>query len=204
LFLDEPTSGLDSTAALTVCKTLKAISSLGMNVVAVIHQPRYEIFESFDDILLLAPGGRTVYVGPQRGIIPYFQNLGFEFPTRINPADVLMDIVAGKVLPAKNTNSTSDPLDLVSIWESHALSYSSSDEYGTFRKGSINALIAAEEGGKKGLSLRDRIRSFQQDNTITTDSLEIIAQKRGAGFFHQILLCHNRSMVQQYRKMYFF
>jgi len=43
--LDEPTSGLDSTAALSVCQTLKNIAGLGMTVVAVIHQPRYEIFE---------------------------------------------------------------------------------------------------------------------------------------------------------------
>ena len=59
----EPTSGLDSAAALEVCRTLRAIADLGLTVVAVIHQPRLEIFDSFDDLLLLAPGGVTAFIG---------------------------------------------------------------------------------------------------------------------------------------------
>lgn len=66
----EPTSGLDSTAALEVCRTLRAIADLGLTVVAVIHQPRREIFESVDDLLLLAPGGTTAYIGPQGKRLP--------------------------------------------------------------------------------------------------------------------------------------
>jgi len=96
IFLDEPTSGLDSTAALEVCRTLKSIADLGLTVVAVIHQPRFEIFETFDDLLLLAPGGMTVYMGPQRGVLPYFGDMGFTFAPGHNPADDLLDFVAGK------------------------------------------------------------------------------------------------------------
>ena len=58
LFLDEPTSGLDSTSSLAVLQALKRLAQLGgMTIVAVLHQPRYEIFEMFDEILLLAKGG---------------------------------------------------------------------------------------------------------------------------------------------------
>lgn len=96
IFLDEPTSGLDATAALEVCNTLKAIADLGLTVVAVIHQPRLEIFETFDDLLLLAPGGLTVFMGPQRLVLPYFEDVGFSFATNHNPADDLLDFVAGK------------------------------------------------------------------------------------------------------------
>ena len=96
IFLDEPTSGLDATAALEVCSTLKAIADLGLTVVAVIHQPRYEIFESFDDLLLLAPGGLTVFMGPVRHVVPYFEDCGFRFMDGHNPADDLLDFVAGK------------------------------------------------------------------------------------------------------------
>ena len=93
IFLDEPTSGLDSTAALEVCRTLKSIADLGLTVVAVIHQPRLEIFRSFDDILLLAPGGLTVYMGPQRTAMQYFSEVGVVFQE--NPADDLLDFIAG-------------------------------------------------------------------------------------------------------------
>lgn len=48
LFLDEPTSGLDSTSSLEVMDMLEKISRIGMTIVAVIHQPRVEIFNKFD------------------------------------------------------------------------------------------------------------------------------------------------------------
>ena len=95
IFLDEPTSGLDATAALGVCNTLRDIADLGLTVVAVIHQPRLEIFKSFDDLLLLAPGGKTVFIGPQSAALPYFEDLGVAFPAGYNPADVLLDFIGG-------------------------------------------------------------------------------------------------------------
>ena len=49
--------------ATEVCGALKRISELGLTIVAVIHQPRYEIFMAFDDVLFLGKGGRTVYLG---------------------------------------------------------------------------------------------------------------------------------------------
>ncbi len=55
IFLDEPTSGLDSTSALEVTKILQGITALGLTIVAVIHQPRVEIFELFHDVLMIAP-----------------------------------------------------------------------------------------------------------------------------------------------------
>jgi len=40
LWLDEPTSGLDAAVAYDVVAALKASSERGMNVLAVMHQPR--------------------------------------------------------------------------------------------------------------------------------------------------------------------
>lgn len=37
---------------------------MGIAVALVLHQPRYEIFSRFDDLLLLGKGGRTVFMGP--------------------------------------------------------------------------------------------------------------------------------------------
>ena len=78
LFLDEPTSGLDSTSSLEVMDMLDKISEIGMTIVAVIHQPRVEIFTKFHDVLMIAPGGRTAYLGPTKGARPFFEKLGYE------------------------------------------------------------------------------------------------------------------------------
>lgn len=97
LFLDEPTSGLDSTSSMEVCAALRKIADFGLTVITVIHQPRYEIFCSFHDVLLLGKGGRTVYLGPSEKALDYFSSIGFECPQRVNPPDFFMDVIAGTV-----------------------------------------------------------------------------------------------------------
>jgi ABC-type multidrug transport system ATPase subunit len=86
LFLDEPTSGLDSSTSYAVIGALKAISRKGSNVIVVLHQPSYQIYEMFDDVIFLARGGSTVYVGPASGAMTYFNNTGFTCPPLVNPA----------------------------------------------------------------------------------------------------------------------
>ena len=122
IFLDEPTSGLDSTSALEICDILKQIANLGLTVVSIIHQPRIEIFQKFDDVILLAPGGRTVYQGPTSQTQGYFEKLGYVFPLTANPADVYMDILSGKCPNPLNNYS---PDDLVAIWEKAIMERSS-------------------------------------------------------------------------------
>ena len=39
------------------------VSRMGVTVAAVVHQPSYEIFAMFDDLLLLCEGGRTAFYG---------------------------------------------------------------------------------------------------------------------------------------------
>ena len=46
----------------------QAVARGGVTAAAVIHQPSYECFSLFDDLLLLGKGGRTVYGGPQEGV----------------------------------------------------------------------------------------------------------------------------------------
>ncbi len=61
-FSIEPTSGLDSTSSEEVLSCLRTVAELGLTIVTVLHQPRYEIFQMFHDVLLLGKGGRTVYL----------------------------------------------------------------------------------------------------------------------------------------------
>lgn len=96
LFCDEPTSGLDSSASLSVVSSMKQVArATGMTVVMVIHQPRVEIWNSLDRVLILAPGGITAYLGEQRFVKAYFQHFfHLKFKGADNPADVVMDYIA--------------------------------------------------------------------------------------------------------------
>ncbi|KAI8843068.1 hypothetical protein BC829DRAFT_420151 [Chytridium lagenaria] len=114
IFLDEPTSGLDATAALEVADILASIAHLGLTVVSVIHQPRIEIFRKFDDVLMIAPGGKVAYLGPISQAQRYFESLGFYFDPEANMSDVLMDILSGK---ARNDRYSFGPEQLVAAWE---------------------------------------------------------------------------------------
>eukprot|EP00933_Yihiella_yeosuensis_P051158 TRINITY_DN49013_c0_g1_i1.p1 TRINITY_DN49013_c0_g1~~TRINITY_DN49013_c0_g1_i1.p1 ORF type:complete len:855 (-),score=156.14 TRINITY_DN49013_c0_g1_i1:166-2649(-) len=115
LFLDEPTSGLDSTSSLTIANSLKKLGELGMTSIMVIHQPRYSLFTLFDEVLLLGKGGRTVYMGPSLGAVPYFQRLGFMIPANENPADWLMDLISGEI--PSQTIPNFKPEMLFDLWE---------------------------------------------------------------------------------------
>ncbi|KAK4272510.1 hypothetical protein QN277_021061 [Acacia crassicarpa] len=86
LLLDEPTSGLDSASAFYVIQTLCSIANDGKVVVCSIHQPSNEIFNLFDDLLLLS-SGETVYFGEAKMALKFFADAGFPCPTRRNPSD---------------------------------------------------------------------------------------------------------------------
>ena len=45
---------------------------------------------------MIAPGGRTAYLGPTKTARKYFEDLGFTFPIGANDADILMDILSGQ------------------------------------------------------------------------------------------------------------
>ncbi|KAL4603910.1 hypothetical protein ACB092_10G157600 [Castanea dentata] len=63
IFMDEPTSGLDARAAAIVMRVVKNIVSTGRTVVCTIHQPSIDIFEAFDELMLLKRGGQIIYSG---------------------------------------------------------------------------------------------------------------------------------------------
>jgi ABC-type multidrug transport system ATPase subunit len=115
LFLDEPTSGLDASAALDVVELLRQLASMGVTIVAVLHQPRIEIFRKFDDVLMLVPGGRTAYSGPSQLAAHYFHSIGFAFEQGCNEADAMMDILAGQGCTREGMNAFS-PAALAELW----------------------------------------------------------------------------------------
>lgn len=98
LLLDEPTSGLDPSAALIVGRVITIASRLGITVVAVIHQPRIEVYRALTNIILMVHGGRIVFQGPGWALTDYFSRIGFHVPENCNPSDLAMDIVHGGCL----------------------------------------------------------------------------------------------------------
>lgn len=57
----------------------------------------------FDDLVLLAKGGLTVYHGPVKKVEEYFAGLGINVPERVNPPDHFIDILEGLVKPSKSS-----------------------------------------------------------------------------------------------------
>ena len=64
LFLDEPTSGLDPLTDFRIMELLRNIADEGKIVVLTTHHITKENFEVFNNMVLLAEGGKTAYYGP--------------------------------------------------------------------------------------------------------------------------------------------
>ncbi|KAL2332424.1 hypothetical protein Fmac_020005 [Flemingia macrophylla] len=98
IFMDEPTSGLDARAAAIVMRTVRNTVDTGRTVVCTIHQPSIDIFEAFDELLLLKRGGEEIYVGPlgrhSSHMIRYFESI--EGVSKIkdgyNPATWMLEV----------------------------------------------------------------------------------------------------------------
>lgn len=73
LFLDEPTSDLDSASAFFVIRALRNIAHDGKIVICSIHQPSSDVFDFFDDLVLLS-GGETVYFGESKMAVKISSN----------------------------------------------------------------------------------------------------------------------------------
>ncbi|UNI17613.1 hypothetical protein JDV02_003944 [Purpureocillium takamizusanense] len=93
LFLDEPTTGLDATSAFQLVRTLKALAQKGRTVVTTIHQPRSEIWDLFDGLVVLSRGC-PVYSGSIPDCLPWFRAQGHPLPPFVNPAEHVVDIAA--------------------------------------------------------------------------------------------------------------
>ncbi|KAF8083300.1 hypothetical protein N665_0783s0010 [Sinapis alba] len=98
IFMDEPTSGLDARAAAIVMRTVRNTVDTGRTVVCTIHQPSIDIFEAFDELLLMKRGGQVIYAGPlgqnSHNIIEYFQAIPGvqEIKEKYNPATWMLEV----------------------------------------------------------------------------------------------------------------
>ncbi|KAI9751254.1 MAG: pyruvate dehydrogenase E1, beta subunit [Chaenotheca gracillima] len=114
LFLDEPTSGLDSQTAWSICALLRKLALNGQAILCTIHQPSAILFQSFDRLLFLASGGRTVYYGDigedSKTLTDFFARNGSRpCGPGENPAEWMLDVI-GAAPGSQNT------IDWPQIW----------------------------------------------------------------------------------------
>ncbi|CAN6169704.1 unnamed protein product [Urochloa humidicola] len=98
IFMDEPTSGLDARAAAIVMRTVRNTVDTGRTVVCTIHQPSIDIFEAFDELLLLKRGGQVIYSGQlgrnSQKMVEYFEAIPGvpKIKDRYNPATWMLEV----------------------------------------------------------------------------------------------------------------
>uniref|UniRef100_A0A9J7ZB70 ATP-binding cassette sub-family G member 8 n=2 Tax=Cyprinus carpio TaxID=7962 RepID=A0A9J7ZB70_CYPCA len=93
LILDEPTSGLDSFTAHNLVITLYRLARGNRLVLLSVHQPRSDIFQLFDLVVLLSSGS-AVYCGQAKDMVAYFTSLGYPCPRYCNPSDYYVDLIS--------------------------------------------------------------------------------------------------------------
>ncbi|KAJ6255936.1 hypothetical protein Dda_9227 [Drechslerella dactyloides] len=148
LYLDEPTTGLDAATAHHLMISLKNLAKKGRTIIttsestysmhcssfvfsiadaAQVHQPRSEIWDLFDRVILLSRG-QPVYCGTQANALPYFSSLGYDLPEHFNPADFIIDTSAiDSRTPEAEVSSLSRVNALVASWRDLSTSYFTRD-----------------------------------------------------------------------------
>lgn len=103
IFMDEPTSGLDARAAAVVMRAVKNVVATGRTTVCTIHQPSIDIFETFDELILMKAGGRIIYNGMlghhSSRLIEYFQSIPGvpKIKDNYNPATWMLEATSASV-----------------------------------------------------------------------------------------------------------
>ncbi|XP_058191658.1 pleiotropic drug resistance protein 3-like isoform X3 [Rhododendron vialii] len=100
IFMDEPTTGLDARAAAIVMRAVKNVADTGRTIVCTIHQPSIDIFEAFDELVILKNGGRIIYSGPlgqhSSSVVKYFEDISGipKIRNNYNPATWILEVTS--------------------------------------------------------------------------------------------------------------
>ncbi|KAG2721209.1 hypothetical protein I3843_02G058000 [Carya illinoinensis] len=103
IFMDEPTSGLDARAAAIVMRAVKNVVATGRTTVCTIHQPSIDVFENFDELILMKIGGQIIYSGMlghrSSKLIEYFEGISGvpKIKNNYNPATWMLEFTSASV-----------------------------------------------------------------------------------------------------------
>ncbi|KFH66484.1 hypothetical protein MVEG_07009 [Podila verticillata NRRL 6337] len=191
LLLDEPTSGLSSTDALNVAKVIKDLSSKGRTVILTVHQPRSDIYELFDDLLLLSLG-KVAYFGRAQLAAAYFDGLGYKCPVGWNIADYLLDLIT---LHQNNLSKEGSPAALEDLANMYSNYLSTNPE------GSLTQLlrehknISEKIGGEVLLSKLKKEYTTEYATTVLNQTL-LISQRSLTNLARHPIIFQAAAVVQ--------
>ncbi|KAK8318975.1 hypothetical protein V6Z12_A13G210600 [Gossypium hirsutum] len=100
IFMDELTTSLDARAAAIVMRAVKNVADTGRTIICTIHQLSIDIFETFDELILLKTGGSLIYFGPlgehSCKVIQYLEGIpGMpKIKDNINPATWMLEVTS--------------------------------------------------------------------------------------------------------------
>ena len=100
---------------MTMLKNLAHTQNI--SVLCSIHQPRQQIFSILDDLVLLSKGGNVLYTGEAKRAVEYFQTVGCDICSDLNPADFLVDLSTGNAHDSTGRNLSQH--ELCSKWALH-------------------------------------------------------------------------------------
>ncbi|EPS62451.1 hypothetical protein M569_12339 [Genlisea aurea] len=93
-FMDEISNGLDSATTFHIMNAIKHSSHILEETTMIsLLQPSSEVYDLFDDIILLAKG-TIVYHGLRENVLPFFQHMGFKCPATIQLPDFLQQVLS--------------------------------------------------------------------------------------------------------------
>ncbi|XP_036429733.1 ATP-binding cassette sub-family G member 8 [Colossoma macropomum] len=186
LILDEPTSGLDSFTAHNLVITLSRLARGNRLVLLSVHQPRSDIFQLFDLVVLLSSGS-AVYCGPAKDMVSYFTSLGYPCPRYCNPSDYYVDLIS---IDRRSLEKEAACLELARILAAH---------FQDKVKNTNDFMWKSEEHSVSALeNTQSNIRSESKDESIITVSQQM---DHLPGRLHQFTVLIKRQVYNDYRNL---
>jgi len=200
LIADLPTNGLDAKTAFSVVQSAKHVAAAGKSMIMSLVQPSPELFDLFDNVLLLCQG-HMIYFGPQTEVEEYFLEIGFiRPPTKSVPA-WLEEISANpiKYYGAVNDDTTNAKLMLLMVNEyresqqnkelGEVLWENSQNKVGDFQDSGISPKKNAKE-----------IYGYDVTIELKNQALgKFVALPKGISWFSKMWFCFKRQLLLQSR-----
>jgi len=188
-------------SAWNLVRFLRKLADQGQAILCTIHQPSSLLFESFDRLLLLEKGGKTVYFGDigedSKTVREYFARHGAVCPPSVNPAEYMLEAIGAGVSPRIGYRDWND------IWLESSECKRSREEINEIKAAALSKPRPQTEAVSTCASSQDRLhcRKYQfmrplTDATSFSYQLRTVVQRNNLALwrspnylFSRIFLC---------------